>query len=92
MSLILCAEFGGQFFEMGPETTLIFLYLVLPFGWRAIPSYFSLVGNAITLAHGRFAPRDITRDGTEHFDSQIFAGDAIFIEPMMGQRLENVVS
>ena len=43
------------------------------------------------MAHGRFAPRDVTRDGAEHFESQIFADDAIFIEPQMGQRLENVV-
>ena len=91
MSAILCAEFGGSFFGMEPEETVVFLYLVLPFGWRASPGYFSLVGGAITLAHSNFAPRDSDRDGIEHFESQIFSGDAIFIEPTMGLRLANVV-
>ena len=65
MSLILCAEFRERFFtaartgeEKETEESIIFLYLVLPFGWRASPGYFSLVGNAITRAHAEFGPRN----------------------------------
>ena len=91
MSVIICAEFGDSFFWMEHGETAVFLYLVPPFGWRASPGYFSLVWNAITLSHSDFAPRDSDRDGIDHFESQIFADDAIFIEPTMGLRLENVV-
>ena len=90
MSAILCTEFGGQFFGTGHDEAVVFLYLFPPFGWRASPGYFSLVGNAITAAHSDCTPRANERGGNGQSESQIFADDAIFIEPKMGYRLENV--
>ena len=37
MSLILCTEFSGKFADMEPGETVIFLYLVIPFGWLDSP-------------------------------------------------------
>ena len=71
--------------------TIIFLYLVLPFGWRASPGYFSKIGEAITVAHQQYASGVPDRDGADPFTSQLFVDDAIFIEPCLGARREMVI-
>ena len=93
MSVILCAEFSAT--KLGIEdddASVLFLYLTLPFGWRASPAYFSQVGEGITLAHRAFISHDPKRDGADYFSSLLFAGEAIFIEPVTGKRREMVIS
>ena len=70
----------------------MFLYLTLPFGWRASPAYFSQVGEGVTLAHQSFISHDENRDGADYFSSLLFVDGAIFIEPDVGRRKDMVIS
>ena len=91
-SEILRTEFRAELFGIDdPDATLIFLYLVLPFGWRASPGYFSRLGEGISTSHREYQSGHPERDGKDHFDPLLFVGDAIFIEPSLGHRQEMVV-
>ena len=74
------------------EATVMFLYLTLPFGWRASPSYFSQIGEGITIAHHPFISQGENRDGADFPSSLLFADDAIFAEPDLGRRKEMAIS
>ena len=93
MGIILCAEFAAEKLGLGDGNAMvIFLYLTLPFGWSASPSYFSQVGEGITVAHQEYAPHDKSRDGADLFRSHLFVDDAFFIEPDIGKRKELAIS
>ena len=68
------------------------LYLTLPFGWRASPWYFSVIGEGVTLARQGFISDGKNRDGADFVDAKLFPDDAIFIEPDIGRRKEAVIS
>ena len=74
------------------EATVIFLCLTLPFGRRAIPAYFSPIGDDITLERRGFIPHDEVRDRADYFSSQLFVDDAIFFETELGRRKEMAIS
>lgn len=93
MSIILRTEFQATLMGIDdPGDTAILLYLALPYGWRSIPGYFPKMGECITTAHQGYAPNRPERDGSDHFDSQLFEEDAIFVEPDLGQRKEMAIS
>ena len=93
MSVILGTEFSAQKLGMEDgESSVLFLYLTLPFGWRASPSYFSQVGEGVTLAHRAFISSEPKRGGADYFSSLLFVDDAIFVEPVIGGRREMVIS
>ena len=94
MCVIVCTEFAENLLGIDDdeEATVIFLYLTLSFGWRASPSYFSQVGEGITVAHSEYAYSDRNRDGADPSSSKLFVDDAIFIEPDLGCREELVIS
>ena len=94
MSAILCAEFSAELLGVSDDDTMtvLFLYLTLPFGWRASPAYFSRMGEGLAVAHREFRSHDRNRDGADPFDSQLFVDDAIFIEPEIGLRKEVALS
>lgn len=91
--MILCAEFDATFFGSEDENeTILFPYLVLPFGWRGSPAYFPQMGEAVTRAHQAYISSDEIRVGADFPTSQLFVDDAIFIEPNLGERKEQVVA
>ena len=50
------------------------------------------MGEGITIAHQQYVPKDMNRDGTDFFYSQLFVDDAIFIEPHLGKRQQLVIT
>ena len=85
MSVVLCTEFNDTLVGYDdPDITVIFLYIALPFGWRAIPGYLPKIGEGITTAHRDYSSSHANRDGADRFDSQLFVDDAISTEPNLG--------
>ena len=88
MCALLRAEFSGRFFDMAGN--IYFLYLALPFGWRGSPAYFSSVGRGISVARKNPPLPNKLRGGPHDMRSLLFVDDAIFIEPLVGERPEIV--
>ena len=92
-SVILCTEFNATLLGCeATEQTIVFLYLALSCGWMGSPWYFSKIGEGFAMAHRDYSSGNPNRDGTERFDSHLFAGDAIFAEPTIWKRKEMVIS
>ena len=81
-------------FALGPreEDNIIFMYLVLPFGFTGSPGIFGRVMKGVGWWHQKHGPTNVTRDGAWNFRSLIFVDDGMFLEPKVGTRPEQSVA
>ena len=89
VSVIFSTEFhASRLGVVDTSATVTSLYPSLHFGWRAIDGCSSKVRERVATAQKEYTPNRPGRDGSEHFDPQLFVDDAIFAESDIGQRTE----
>ena len=68
--------------------SIVFFYLVLPFGFCGSPGIFGMVMEAVQLYHRSFAPRNHLWNGALYYDAEVFADGGMFLEALVGHRCD----
>ena len=89
MASVLMREFEKAASSTSPDFYAAFL--VLPFGFVGYPGYFCMLTDIIQALRRSFSPSGKTWRSDFHYEAEMFAGDAMFIEPKLGARLSERV-
>ena len=87
---IFCHQFAAQ--SIGVARDAAVGWLAFPSGFAASPAIFAMCTDAIQKVHRSGQAQDGSWSGWEAFWSEIFAGDAIFVEADIGNILNVTVS
>ena len=84
--------FGTEFDVRGDKnSTLVFFYLVLPFGFSGPPGIFGRIMDAVQEYHRSFAPSHPLWNDCALFLAHVFVDDGMFLEASVGHRQHQTV-
>ena len=84
--------FGTEFAAHSTtEDSIVFFYLVLPFGFCGPPGIFGRVMGAVQFYHRSFTPQNNRWNGDFSFEAEVFVDDGMFIESVIGHRCDQTV-
>ena len=88
-SAIFCHQFDAESSQAGEDIALA--WMALPFGFSAAPAIFALCAEVIQRTHHSMESENGSWSGRGPFHSEIFVGDAIFVESDIGNISDEVV-
>ena len=81
--------FGTEFqLSSDAADVVIFLYLVLRFGFTGSPGIFGRLMQGVQFSHRPFSPSDTLWDASTPLCAEVFVDDGMFLEAKIGQRME----
>ena len=84
--------FGTEFnVNKNCNSTMVFFYLVLPFGFSGSPGVFGRIMDAVQAYHQSFVPASPNWNGALAFSADVFVDDGMFLEASIGNRQNQTV-